>query len=263
MARFESGDDECWIDIRDNDPSNPSDDDYGVLIGHKSSTNTLFKIADTNFYERFTILEGGNVGIGTTTPGYKLQVEGDAYVKGGLTISPADSGHTTFELGSRSADPLPVDTGSYDFKPGMRVGSYEKGDVNAAADIALAWSTDDITTSSPGYLDASQTYTTASWSQSFTVTQKGGTRWFVKLKMNDAESSANDSRVAVNNGTEYKLDYADAVNASGEAVNDSDTWHVIDVTNDIVTGNNILKIWLNAAQKTYVLAAYVLSLIHI
>ena len=140
----------------------------------------------------------------------------------------------------------------------MRVGSYELGGINAAANIALAWATNDVSTSSPGYLAASQTYATASWSQSFTVTQVAGTRWFVKVKLNDAESG-NDPRLAVNGGTEYRLEYLDAVNASGEAVNDSDTWHVVDVTDDIVTGNNILKVWLGAGQKTYILAAYVFA----
>ena len=253
VGKIESGDDEVWLALTD-----VSTDTYGTLIGRKSSTNTLFKVADEGVVERFTILEGGAVGIGSTNPQYKLDVNGTSRVTGGLTVSPGSSGHTSFELGSRSADPLPAATGSYDFKPGMRVGSYELGGINAAADIAFAWSTDDISTSSPGYLAASETYATASWNESFTVTQKGGTRWFVKVKLNDPESG-NDPRLAVNNGTEYRLEYADAVNASGEAVDDSDTWHVIDVTDDIVTGNNILKVWLGAGQKTYILAAYVFA----
>jgi len=253
VGKIESGDDEVWLALTD-----VGTDSYGTLIGRKSSTNTLFKVADEGVVERFTILEGGAVGIGSTNPQYKLDVSGTSRVTGGLTISPGSSGHTSFELGSRSADPLPANTGSYDFKPGMRVGSYELGGVNATANIALAWATNDVSTSSPGYLAASQSYAGASWSQSFTVTQVAGTRWFVKVKLNDAEIG-NDPRLAVNGGTEYQLEYLDAVNASGEAIDDSDTWHVIDVTDDIVTGNNVLKVWLNAGQKTYILAAYVFA----
>ena len=229
--------------------------DFNIL--QNSNGDLELNYGTTDFVR---IKSSGNVGIGSNAnnPQYKLDVDGTSRVTGGLTISPGSSGHTSFELGSRSADPLPAATGSYDFKPGMRVGSYELGDVNAAANIALAWATNDVSTSSPGYLPASQSYAGASWSQSFTVTQVAGTRWFVKVKLNDAESG-NDPRLAVNGGTEYRLEYLDAVNASGEAVNDSDTWHVIDVTDDIVTGNNVLKVWLNAGQKTYILAAYVFA----
>ena len=230
---------------------------YDFNILQNSNGDLELNYGTTDFVR---IKSSGNVGIGSNAnnPQYKLDVDGTSRVTGGLTISPGSSGHTSFELGSRSSDPLPAATGSYDFKPGMRVGSYELGGINAAANIALAWITDDISTSSPGYLPASQSYAGASWSQSFTVTQVAGTRWFVKVKLNDAESG-NDPRLAVNGGTEYRLEYLDAVNASGEAVNDSDTWHVIDVTDDIVTGNNVLKVWLNAGQKTYILAAYVFA----
>ena len=245
-----------------------ADSDVGLKLRHTSATYDFNILTNSNgdlelnygTTDFVRIKSSGNVGIGSNAnnPQYKLDVDGTTRVTGGLTISPGSSGHTSFELGSRSADPLPAATGSYDFKPGMRVGSYELGGINAAADIALAWTTDDISTSSPGYLAASETYVTASWSESFTVTQVAGTRWFVKVKLNDAESG-NDPRLAVNGGTEYQLEYLDAVNASGEAVNDSDTWHVIDVTDDIVTGSNVLKVWLGAGQKTYILAAYVFA----
>jgi len=207
-------------------------------------------------YDQITILSDGKVGIGSDTPLFKLDVAGDARVQGTLNVMPAASGHTTFQLGSRDADPLPSGTGSYDFKPGMRVSSFEPADgaIDGDSTIPLVWTTTDVSTSSPGYLAASQTYATASWSETFTVNYVGGTRWFAKIKTNDAESG-NDPRVAVNGGTEYKLEYADSAPSDGE--NDTDSWHVIDITDDVVTGSNTIKVWLAAGQKTYVLAVYV------
>jgi len=223
--------------------------DYGTdLFGiYKYGTNAgRALIVDSN----------KNVGIGSDTPLFKLDVAGDARVTGSLTVSPATSGHTTFELGSRAADPLPAGSGSYDFKPGMRVSSFEPADgaVDGDSTIPLVWTTTDVSTSSPGYLAASQTYATASWSETFTVNYVGGTRWFAKIKTNDAESG-NDPRVAVNGGTEYKLEYEDSAPSDGE--NDTDSWHVIDITDDVVTGSNTIKVWLASGQKTYVLAVYV------
>ena len=69
VGKIESGDDEVWLALAD-----VSTDNYGTLIGRKSSTNTLFKVADEGVVERFTILEGGNVGIGTSTPTEQLHL---------------------------------------------------------------------------------------------------------------------------------------------------------------------------------------------
>ena len=161
------------------------------------------------------------------------------------------SGHTRFTLGSRSGDPTPSGDGSYDFRPGMRVAAFEPSDgsVDGDADLPLAWT-------GSLYLDGSQTYATAASDQvfTFTVNFSGGTRWFAKVKTNDAESG-NYPYLAVNAGTEYALEYADAPPSNGE--NDTDAWHVIDITDDVVTGSNTLKVWLGGGQKTYVLAIYV------
>lgn len=72
VGKLESGDDEVWLALTD-----VGTDNYGTLIGRKSSTNTLFKIADENVIERFTVLENGNVGIGTDSPSNLLEIEKD------------------------------------------------------------------------------------------------------------------------------------------------------------------------------------------
>ena len=211
-----------------------------------------------------TILDDSNI----TDTGSAITLGSNTTVSG--TISATDitadnltllesSGHTTFELGSRSGDPAPGGNASYDFKPGMRViasdGTGGTG-VDADDDIIFAWNDDDHTSSSEGYLAATQTYATASFSKTFSVTSASGARFFAKVKMNDPET-VNDPRIAVNGGTEYKLEYADAVNAAAEAVNDTDSWHVVDITDDVVTGTNTFKAWLAAGQKTYIIAVYI------
>ena len=207
-----------------------------------------------------TVAEGIRIGYGktdTTKPGTGLDVSGDITAHN-LTLLES-SGHTTFELGSRSGDAAPAGNASYDFKPGMRViasdGTGGTG-VDADDDIIFAWNDDDHNSSSEGYLAASQTYATASFSKTFSVTSASGARFFAKVKMNDPET-VNDPRIAVNGGTEYKLEYLDAPNAAAEAVNDTDSWHVVDITDDVVTGTNTFKAWLAAGQKTYIIAIYI------
>ena len=194
------------------------------------------------------ITAAGNATLGTISAG-------DATFSGDITAQDltllSTSGHTTFTLGSRSADPTPTTNGSYDFKPGMRVSAFEPADgtVDGDADLPLAWN-------GSIYLDENQTYATAAADQTFTFTvnQSAGTRWFAKVKTNDAESG-NFPYLAVNAGTEYALEYLDAAPSNGE--NDTDAWHVIDITDDVATGSNTLKVWLGATAKTYVLAIYV------
>lgn len=211
-----------------------NDEGEGIYFGGQSTGPTLFKTAGSNQLE--------------TSASFKLQ--------GQLEVASNSSNRAVFKLGTRGADPAPAGSGSYSFIPAQRTGAFEppNGAVNGDSELPLVWYANSYDTGSNGYLAASQTYATASWSQTFTVNQASGTRWFVKIKTNDAESG-NDPRVAVNGGTEYKLEYADAENGGGE--DDTDAWHVIDITDDVVDSTNTIKIWLAAGQKTYVLAVIV------
>jgi hypothetical protein len=254
------------VDANDTDSDVPShgnisgSDPFGVyFLGDDGDTaktlgNGLVKLWHTGHFtkahiDHFVGLQGGTQSL--TAPSAEIQ--------GTLTVSPPTSGHTVFELGSRAADPLVASEGSYDFKPGMRViasdGTGGTG-IDADDDIIFAWNDDDHNSSSEGYLSESETYATASFSKTFTITAATGARFFAKVKMNDAES-VNDPRIAVNGGTEYKLEYLDAVDAAGEATNDTDSWHVIDITDDVVTGSNTFKAWLASTAKTYIVAIYI------
>jgi len=56
----------------------------------------------TNNTDRITIESGGNVGIGTTSPGYKLQVQGTAYVDSTLFVNGATTIEDTFTVKTQS-----------------------------------------------------------------------------------------------------------------------------------------------------------------
>ena len=146
---------------------------------------------------------------------------------------------------------LEITTGtdeSYTFLPGKRAINYDQAGsaVDGPADLPLAWIGNE-------YLAGTQTYATASFSQTFTIGTVGGTRWFAKVKTNDAQD-ANGTTLSVNDGVKYSLDYSDA-NPNG--VDESDLWHVFDVTDDIVQGTNTIKVYLTAGQKTTVHALYI------
>lgn len=57
------------------------------LTVQTSSTTDILNLFETGGEEVFTVLENGNVGIGTTTPSYLLDVDGDSRVTGDLLIS--------------------------------------------------------------------------------------------------------------------------------------------------------------------------------
>lgn len=73
-----------------------------VLIGPNSQPNNRFAVAveeGDNIQDRFVVLSGGNVGIGTTTPSDHLQVEGDLRISG-FARKP-DGGGWTFASDAR------------------------------------------------------------------------------------------------------------------------------------------------------------------
>jgi len=71
VGKFESGDNQVWINLNDDGGGT-----YGALLGHDSDAGHMFAVADNSITKRFVIDDSGNVGIGTTTPPYKLSVYG-------------------------------------------------------------------------------------------------------------------------------------------------------------------------------------------
>jgi hypothetical protein len=71
VGKFESGDNQVWINLNDDGGGT-----YGALLGHDSDAGHMFAIADNSVTKRFVINDSGNVGIGTTSPAYKLDVVG-------------------------------------------------------------------------------------------------------------------------------------------------------------------------------------------
>jgi hypothetical protein len=158
-----------------------------------------------------------------------------------------NNGRSRFRLGEFS--PTLSNTYSYSFEPGPRISAFEpySGGVDGESDLPLAWA-------GSTYLSAVTTQASPSQQHTFTINQKSGTRWFLKVKTNDAEDG-NDARVSINSGTEFFLDFRMADPSAGE--DEADAWHVFDITDEVVNGTNSCEFWLVAGAKVYILAAYV------
>jgi hypothetical protein len=71
-SAFKSTDNQAWISIQDDDSGT-----YGALIGTDTDAGNDFVIANQSAQKTF-VINSGNVGIGTTSPGSKLEVAGGA-----------------------------------------------------------------------------------------------------------------------------------------------------------------------------------------
>jgi hypothetical protein len=154
-------------------------------------------------------------------------------------------GRSTFKIG----DFTEGNTYSYAFQPGPRISSFEpySGGVDGESDLPLAWA-------GSTYMGSVTTQISPTQAHTFSINNKDGTRWFLKVKTNDAEAG-NDARVSINKGTNFYLDFRHADPIEGE--DEADAWHVFDITDEVVTGTNTCEFWLVNGAKVYILAAYV------
>ena len=106
-------------------PNNGGGDDLQRAAAIKSSQDTVGNYANLEFYtspgntpaERMRITSGGNVGIGTTSPAYKLEVGGD--------IKIGELGTLWFSDNSGSIEKITTDGSSLDFYADAEINFFE------------------------------------------------------------------------------------------------------------------------------------------
>jgi hypothetical protein len=224
--------------------------DSGASIKTGSGGGTWSAKAGTSTSNGFGVLTSADqdVFVAGQGGGKGSQFFGSVQVDGALT---SDTKLQTPYLRLGALNASDVSTGSIDVSIVERAtGNGQPVDqtVDAACDLPLAEWFDP-------YIDlpADETYATATNSWTFTVGTPAGTRWYAKLKLYDAQDGPNDPKLGVN-GTEYDLGYERTPN--GSAADDSNQWHVYDITDAVVSGTNTVKVWLTGT-KSYLVALYV------
>ncbi|NCN86782.1 hypothetical protein GW932_03025 [archaeon] len=142
-AKFESTDTRVWLSLVDDGTTDFTG--FGVsnndLVFRTDLGDISFRASDTGLEQtRMTILNSGNVGIGTDNPNYKLDVLGNinidsssAYLYDGVQILKAqklaDTVYSTISVGAEAGY---LNTGSYSTAIGYNAGRSNSGSYQAA-----------------------------------------------------------------------------------------------------------------------------------
>jgi hypothetical protein len=185
----------------------------------------------------------GNVGIGTTSPSYKLDVHGTSNV-GALTATTLDV-NGSLKCNSFTLESKPGNYGEFIVE--RKDNGYTQGHLPLAHTTPFEWN----------YNIADANYTTTTSKLTFTIDDDNtGSRWMLKFLHRDADDPTR-VRVRVNTGTLHGLAYTDVPEGSRE--NEDRSWTTIDITDDVVYAGaeNTIYWWATNADGGSVDAAYV------
>jgi hypothetical protein len=224
----------------------------------------------------FTILNGGNVGIGTTTPGYKLDVNGTinasqwspgsnsalSYSTGNVgigTTTPNARLHVAgggLMLGDRGDNCCtdfrlvdgPMETHFYSFgsgygSGGFQIHKYGPGSIGGAAFTILNGGNVGVGTTTPGYkLDVNGTINATGILVNGSPISGGGSQW--TSGTNSISYSAGNVGIGTS-GTSYKLDVNGSTNVTGN-LNVAGTGNINAV--GTITGGKIVATYQDMAE---------------
>ncbi|MFH1893910.1 MAG: hypothetical protein ABIK83_14655 [Candidatus Zixiibacteriota bacterium] len=130
------------------------DNGYSTRIQAKDGTLLAIEEGST---ERFRIAEGGNVGIGTASPGYKLDVDGDLFVRGttggGIKAYRLEVANASWGAGGPSTLTV-TNNNAYNANPVVTFEQQHSSAVTPVLIVTQGGNSNAITCSSPSVLNA-------------------------------------------------------------------------------------------------------------
>jgi hypothetical protein len=193
-----------------------------TIDGEKTFSSNL-EVGTANLFVDTTT---GNVGVGTTNPTSKLDVNG------------------SLKCNSFTLESKPGDYGEFIVE--RKDNGYTQGHLPLAHITPFGW---DVSI-------ADANYTTTTSKLTFTIDDDNtGSRWMLKFLHNDADTTI--VRVRVNTGTLHGFAYNDVPEGSRE--NGDRSWTTIDITDDVVYAGaeNTIYWWAANTDGGSILAAYV------